>query len=255
MATAASTPEAARNAVESFSGVAGGTSADRGAELHRFVREHRFSRCLELGFYQGVGSVYIASALESNGEGTLTSVDIPSALELSPPASELIERAGLAHRVSLEVDPDSYVWWLRRRMRECLRDGRFEPAFDFVFLDGAHTWDIDGFAFALVDRLLAPGGWIVFDDLDWNPIDPKVSPNVPADTRELSHVREIWDLLVETDPSYDELRTDGALGYARKSLSLRPEIRTVVKHDLVGQVRQLARLARTRLPGQRSSNR
>jgi predicted O-methyltransferase YrrM len=231
---------------ESVGTAGGGTSTARGEELHRFVKEHRFTRCLELGFAHGVGSVYIASALEANGQGTLTSVDIPSALERKPLASELVERAGLTHRVSLEIDPDSYIWWLRKRMRDSLRDGHLEPAFDFVFLDGAHTWDIDGFAFFLVDRLLAPGGWILFDDLDWPPSDPLVS-DVPADTRDIPHVREIWDLLVETDPSYDELRIDGSWGYARKSLTPRPEIRTVVKHDLLAQTRQLARLARSRI--------
>ena len=30
----------------------------------------------------------------------------------------------------------------------------------------ASVWFI-GFAFFLVDRLLAPGGWMVFDDMDW----------------------------------------------------------------------------------------
>lgn len=242
-----STPDQARRAVDGTM-TAGGTSSDRGEELYRFVKQHRFTRCLELGFYQGVSSVYIGAALESNGQGTLTSVDLPSALELSPRARDVVARAGLAHRVSLEIDPDSYIWWLRRRMRECVRDGRVQPAFDFVFLDGAHTWDVDGFAFALVDRLLAPGGWLLFDDLDWTPRGPMLA-QVPRDVRALSHVGEIWELLVETDASYDELRTDGAWGYAHKSLAPRAEIRTVVKHDLINQIRQLARLARRRLPG------
>ena len=39
--------------------------------------------------------------------------------------------------------------------------------YDFCFIDGAHTWDTDGFAFCLVDRMLRPGGWIIFDDLNW----------------------------------------------------------------------------------------
>ena len=42
------------------------------------------------------------------------------------------------------------------------------PEFDFVFLDAGHTWDVTGFAFFLVDRLLRPGGWLLFDDLNWS---------------------------------------------------------------------------------------
>jgi predicted O-methyltransferase YrrM len=192
--------------------------------------------------------LYLAAALESNGQGSLTSVDIPSALEREPSAGELLQRAGLAHRVSLIIDPDSYVWWLRRRLRECSSDGRIEPAYDFVFLDGAHTWDTDGLAFCLVDRLLAPGGWILFDDLDWTPSDPDCAA-VPEDTRDFAHIREVWDLLVATDPRYDELRTDGAWGYARKSALPTPQVRTVVKHDLLAQTRELARIGRSRLRG------
>ena len=130
------------------------------------------------------------------------------------------------------------MWWLRRQLREDLQGDRIAPAYDFVFLDGAHTWDTDGLAFAAVDRLLAPGGWILFDDLDWVPSDRAIS-DVPDDTRDVSHVRDIWDLLVCTDPSYDELRLDGAWGYAHKSSTATPAVRTVVKHDLLGQIRDL----------------
>lgn len=223
----------------------GGTSPSRGEELHRFVREHRFTRCLELGFEHGVGSVYIASALEAAGQGTLTSVDIPSAFERRPTAAELLAKAGVAHRVELVIDPDSYVWWLRRRLRDQLAMGRIEPAYDFVFLDGAHTWDTDALAFCLVDRLLAPDGWILFDDMDWDASGPH-SAHVPEDTRQLAHVREIWELLVATHPRYDELRSDGEWGYAHKSASPVPSVRTVVKHDLLGQVRELAHMVRAK---------
>ena len=225
--------------------VPGGTGPTRGEELYRFVREHGFARCLELGFGQGAGSVYIATALEANARGSLTSVDRPVALGRHPSAAELLERAGLTHRVELVVDPDGYIWWLRRRLREQLRGDGFEAAYDFVFLDGAHTWATDALAFALVDRILAPDGWILFDDLDWNPSD-RATANVPDDTREFAHVREIWDLLVATDPYYDELRTDHEWGYAHKSSSPTPKVRTVVQHDLLGQIRELAHIARIR---------
>jgi predicted O-methyltransferase YrrM len=240
-ATPATTPGQVRAVL---GGTHGGTGPVRGDELHRFVRDNGFSRCLELGFGNGEGSVYIASALEANGCGHLTSVDLPVALERSPNCPELLERAGLSHRVDVVTEPGGYVWWLRRKMREQLGDDTFESAFDFVFIDGAHTWDVDALAFALVDRLLASGGWILFDDLDWEATDP--GTDVPADTRELRHVTEIWDLLVATYPRYDELRTDGQWGYAHKSSSPAPSVRTVVRHDFLGQIRQLGQIARSR---------
>ena len=38
------------------------------------------------------------------------------------------------------------------------------PIFDYVFIDGAHTWMLDALAFLLVDRLLRVGGYVDFDD-------------------------------------------------------------------------------------------
>jgi predicted O-methyltransferase YrrM len=224
----------------------GGTSANRGEELYRFVKEHGFRDCLELGFYQGVGSVYIAAALESNGAGTLTGVDLAETAELKPGAVDLLERAGLSQRVNLVFEDGGYVWFLYRTLREQLRDDRIEPLYDFVFLDGAHTWDVDALAFASVDRLLKPGGWILFDDLDWHPADPD-KYDVPDGTRSRAHVQDLWDTLVATDPTYDELRTDGSWGWARKSPSGTPQVRTVVKRDLLGQVRELGRIARSKI--------
>src|ERR1039458_2094995 len=88
----------------------GGTTPQRGEQIHNFVREQGFENCLELGLAHGVGSVYIASALEANGRGHLTSVDHILALERDPLASDLLEQAGLAHRVTLVFQPTSGSW-------------------------------------------------------------------------------------------------------------------------------------------------
>jgi predicted O-methyltransferase YrrM len=224
----------------------GGTSPAAGEELHEFVREHRFERCMELGMAHGGSAVYIASALEANGAGHLDSVDLHIAKERVPPATETLERAGLEHRVTLNYEDTSYTWFLHDKLREQLRDGeRIEPLYDFVFIDGAHTWDVDALAFALVDRLLKPGGWILLDDLDWNIGDSDTS--LPQVQRDLPHVREIWELLALTHPQYDEFRTDGQWGWMRKSTTPNPTTRTVVKKDLAGSVRQLGRIAKSKL--------
>jgi predicted O-methyltransferase YrrM len=224
----------------------GGTSPAAGEELHEFVREHRFERCLELGMAHGGSAVYIASALEANGAGHLDSVDLHIAKERVPPATETLKRAALEHRVTLHYEDTSYTWFLHDKLREQLRDGeRIEPLYDFVFIDGAHTWDVDALAFALVDRLLKPGGWILLDDLDWNIGDSDTT--LPQVQRDLPHVREIWELLALTPPQYDEFRTDGQWGWLRKSAEPNPTTRTVVKKDLAGSVRQLGRIAKSRL--------
>ncbi|HUS12863.1 MAG TPA: hypothetical protein VMZ30_20505, partial [Pyrinomonadaceae bacterium] len=87
-----------------------------------------------------------------------------------------------------------------------------EPIYDYVYLDGAHTWNIDALAFFLIDRLLKVGGYIDFDDYHWSPqksraMNPLVTRLMftTSQIRE-PHVRLIVDLLVKRDPRYAEVK-------------------------------------------------
>ena len=97
--------------------------------------------------------------------------------------------------------------------------------FDFCYIDGAHSWDADGFAFFLVDRLLVRNGWVLFDDLDWTyrSMEARYGVNVPAwlrripeEERNTRQVRKVWELLVKRHPEYGEFREEGQRGFARK---------------------------------------
>lgn len=222
----------------------GGTSPERGRQLYDWVREHQPAECLELGFAHGVSTVYIAAALDANGGGRLTSVDNLSAREREPSARELLRRAGLEERAELVYEETSYNWFLHRTLRDRVSKGAVEPLYDFCFLDGAHTWVDDGLAFLLVDRLLRPGGWILFDDLPWK-LDERWE--VPDEEKGLAQVQEVFDLLVATHPQYDRLESDGDWGWAHKSESGAPAVRTVVKRDWLGAALEGFRLVRSRL--------
>ena len=229
-----------------------GMSLERGEQIHDFIRTNRPVSCLELGSANGLGALYIGSALEANGTGTLTSVDRRRARNRRPSAADLIEQAGLGGRVSLVYEETSYTWFLHDTLRAQLKDdGEVEPCFDFVFIDGAHTWDVDALAFSLADRLLVPGGWMLLDDLDWV-LDGRW-PRVPDHQRSFAQVREIWELLVLTHPRYDEFHSDGHWGWARKSVTEQPPTRLLVKRDLVGAAFSFVRLARSRLRADRTS--
>lgn len=75
--------------------------------------------------------------------------------------------------------------------------------FDYVYIDGAHTWAVDGFAFLLCDMLLKPGGCIEFDDYHWtlrnSSLDPRRVPETaqfyPPDQIATPQVRDIVELL------------------------------------------------------------
>ena len=130
------------------------------------------------------------------------------------------------------------------------------PHFDLCYLDGAHEWFTDGFAFVLVDRLLQPGGLIIFDDLDWT---YETSPSLkntervrrmPADERSTQQVRKVYELLVKTHPDYGDFTERDGWGYARKRRSssrqavneLRTE--TVYEKEYIGLGAAILQIAR-----------
>ena len=67
----------------------------KGRILYDFVRKTKPVKCLELGFYHGSSSCYIAAALQENGNGHLTSIDRVSALELTPSIADMAQKTGL----------------------------------------------------------------------------------------------------------------------------------------------------------------
>ncbi len=140
---------------------------DDGWELYNFVLRNHPQRCLELGHAHGASSLYIAAALDNNGSGHLDSVDLQSSADRVPNIESLFDEADLGSYLSVFREPNSYTWFLKRKIEEQSCTGRCEPCYDFCFIDGCKNWTIDGLAFFLVEKLLRHNGWILFDDYRW----------------------------------------------------------------------------------------
>ena len=201
-------------------------SPRQGRLVYDHVRTTRPEEVLELGTAHGVGSAYMAAALADNGHGRLTTVDHAGA-RYDPAPEDVLARAGVAGRVTVVREFSSYTWWLKEQVRaRSDAAGNCAPRFDFVYLDGAKNWTIDGLAVVLVEKLLRPGGWLLLDDLEWTYAD---DPGRPATDgivhRELSepertqpHLRAVWDLIVAQNPAFTELRVqDEWWGWAHKA--------------------------------------
>ena len=182
-------------------------------DIYEFVGSHAPQQCLELGFGHGASSCYIAAALEELGQGHLTTVDLASAREWQQPTIEdLLARTGLQPWVTVVREPTSYTWFLKRKIEEATPQNHCRPIFDFCFLDGAKNWTIDGAAFFMADKLLKPGGWFLFDDLQWTyaskrkegkqKSDGVVIDAMGADEIEQPHVELIFQYLVMQHPDY-----------------------------------------------------
>ena len=201
-------------------------SPEQGRIVYDHVRATRPAEVLELGTAHGVGAAYLAAALEANGDGRLTTVDFEGAA-YDPAPGDVLARAGLAHRVDEVREFSSYTWWLKEQVASRSdADGNCEPRFDFVYLDGAKNWTIDGLAVVLVEKLLRPGGWLLMDDLDWtyaqdphrDATDGIVHRELSAPERTEPHLRAVFELIVAQHPSFTDLRVqDEWWGWARKA--------------------------------------
>lgn len=195
-----------------------GMSFGQAKYLEKFIKSKKLTNLLELGFAHGVSSCYMASILKDMGEGQLTTIDLNSARHRNPNIETLAEKLELKEYISVYYEYESYNWRLMNFIEQ-----NEEPIFDFCYLDGAHDWNVDGFAFLLVDKLLKPGGWIILDDMDWSfgssPTMSKIPrvQNMPDDVKNTPHVAKVFDLLVRTNPNYDNFEvTDFGWGIAQK---------------------------------------
>jgi predicted O-methyltransferase YrrM len=181
------------------------------------ILEHKPGHILELGFRHGVSTCYMAGAMDEIGGGHITTIDLASARDAEPNVLNLLETLGLSNFVTAYFEPTSYTWRLMRML-----EAEQHPRFDLCYIDGAHDWATDGFAFFLVDRLLAPGDLIIFDDLDWtygrSPAlrDTDKVRCMPEEERSLPQIRKVFELLVVTHPGYGDFMEKDGWAYARK---------------------------------------
>jgi predicted O-methyltransferase YrrM len=194
---------------------------EQGEEISKFIREHDARNCLELGFAHGVGTAYIANAVNENGGGRIVAIDVEDARARNPDIFTTLAQAHVSiSSVEIYFEATSYTW----RMMRFLEEGQ-TGKFDFVYLDGAHSWFVDGLAVLLAERLLRPGGWLLCDDLDWTFNDPGLRKlglswveRMPEEERQTPQIRKVWKLLIKSNPSFDLLIERGDWGYARKAL-------------------------------------
>jgi len=167
---------------------------------------------LELGTAHGTSACYMAAAVQERS-GSVTTVDHAVATrQRDPQPDEVIDLCGLdGHVERVLVEDSSYTWWLGDQIAANTSDGVCRPVYDFVYIDGAHNWTIDGFSFFLVDKLLRPGGWLLLDDLAWSygasgsSFGPGQGPDalgLSAAERAVPHMRLGFDLLIAQHPSY-----------------------------------------------------
>jgi predicted O-methyltransferase YrrM len=195
------------------------TSEAGGRMLYEFVLGSAAEEVLELGFAHGSSTAYVAAALHERGAGLVTTLDRREALLREPNIHAVLGRLGLETFVNPIFAERSYVWELMRLLQQGAANGASRPSFDFCFVDGAHTWDVDGFAFFLVDKLLRPDRWLLFDDFHWTQASSAtedLADHVPDEERTAAQIELVFDLLVREHPEYAHHRVLGNYAWAYK---------------------------------------
>jgi predicted O-methyltransferase YrrM len=193
-------------------------STAQGKILYDLVHDHNIQNVLELGFFHGVSALYMAAALEEKGAvGSITTIDKLNAKELEPNIEDLSNNLGLSAFINPIYVHDCYTWELLR-----LLELKPRPSFDLIFIDGAHLWKTDGFAFFLCDKLLAENGYLIMDDIKWS-MSKNADPNsnewikkYSDEEQSTKQLEKVFNLLIKEHPSYDEFRIEDGWAYARK---------------------------------------
>jgi predicted O-methyltransferase YrrM len=200
----------------------------RGRRVYDHLHATGAERVLEIGTAHGVSSAYMAAAVEERG-GSVVTVDHVVATKLrDPQPGDVLARVGVDQHVErVLVDDSSYTWWIGSQVRAQTTGRTCQPVYDFIYVDGAHNWTLDGFSFFLLEKLLRPGGWMLFDDLGWSygagssSFGPGQGPDalgLSEAEREVAHMQLVFDLLVVPHPAFRNfLVEDEDWGWAQKT--------------------------------------
>ncbi len=109
---------------------------------------------------------------------------------------------------------DSYVWNLSNLVFQ-MRNDKIDGIFDVVYLDGAHNLIHDGLACCMLKEMIRPGGYVVFDDVNWSyeishTCNPKVNSVVKNGfTHEQicdCQVKRVIRLFMERDEHFEKIK-------------------------------------------------
>jgi len=234
---------------------------ERGRVIYDHLRATKPEAVLELGTARAVSAAYMAAALEANGRGRVTTVDSSQFRWVGPTPEDVLDSAGLSHRVSLDRSYSTYTWFLKEQIEQRSdASGNCDPLYDFCFLDGQKNWTVDGLAVFLVEKLLRPGGWLLIDDLGWTYAPHREGRHYYTDIASLSeaertepHLRAVFELIAKQHAAFTELRIqDEWWGWARKRPGAPRRLRIETTRSMSSYLLAGMHAARRRLDERRS---
>ena len=209
-----------------------------GKLIYNMVYDNDIFDILELGTAHGTGSCYMAAALDEKGKGSLLTLDNKTALNRQPNLTEMLKKCNLEKYVTPVNANITYNWELMKIIDRQTKDGVCKPIFDLCFIDGAHNFEIDCCAFFLVDKLLKPGGLILFDDFTWTYGRSESMKNTDfvkqmgEDEKTIPHIKKLVELIVMNHPNYTDFNLLEDWFLARKKANTTEEQNKTIHLDM-----------------------
>jgi predicted O-methyltransferase YrrM len=189
--------------------------------LKSIVRDNPAPVVAEVGV--GVGATALACAEIMDNRGELHLFDFYSSVKELASDLKSVGFSNIKPHGNSRLRYDSYCWRLASMLKEQRAKNKV-GTFDLAYLDGAHNFIHDAPAALLLAELLKPGGYLLFDDLDWtfatsptcNPqANPRVKDMFTPEQMEMKHVLLICDLFFESNPRFKKVTFSGAISRSR----------------------------------------
>ena len=193
-----------RDAAGAVSQLDSNIAADEGRLLYDLIQEYNISMTLEVGMAYGVSSMYLAQAhkdrhlvatSDTDNARRHIAIDPFQSTQWRGIGSFNLMRAGLRDLV-LHVEEKSHY----ALPKICQTYG--EGNFGLVFIDGMHLYDFTLVDFFYADLLVAPGGFVVFDDA-----------KMPSVQRVIAYVL--------SNRAYDQIDLAGRINHVDRMVALR----------------------------------
>lgn len=141
-----------------------GINPEAGQRIASTIRERGYRRTLEVGCAYGLSSLYICKGLSHAQDPSHTSIDAFQTEQWHGIGVANVARAGVTFHQLIEKPSEL-------ALPQLVAEG---SEFDFIFIDGWHTFDHTLVDFFYSNRLLRVGGVIAIDDFWMPPVNRAV---------------------------------------------------------------------------------
>jgi hypothetical protein len=182
-----------------------------GVFLYDLITSLRLKTGLELTCFQSLSTAYIAGALAELGGGHLRTFrhELPKAIPFDLP--KVLKCTKLAQYVELQASTSSY----NIQLLELIAMG-LQETFEFCIIDQEVSFSEVGFAVCLCERLLTPGGWIIFSDMI-TPFGGHYSSNTIGNCHQPTLNGLMLFQALKHNPYFASFQHRGCFGWAQKT--------------------------------------